>query len=426
MAPAVKMGKLEKGVRQRRLGTETSRTMLIETTGPALNTAELHRRVNALRHTDNVTNWFYLAREYLCFGTVIGLACAFYHYRAGWGFAWGWNVPVTCLAALLIGVSQHRLIILAHEASHYALFRNRLLNELASDWLCMFPILSVTHNYRLQHFAHHQHVNDPERDPDMAFMRASGHRFHFPAERRALWRGAVRQFLWVPGLVRYMLTRARYTVGAGGPNPAGGKRSKLLVVVGGLYLFSLFVAVNVLAALGDPWLLVLVPAGMLAAVLLFYALLPERIYPQMSVKPAVTPRWWTFSRVTYSTVLFSALGWLTYRTGEPWALYYLALWVVPLGTVFPLLMIVREEVQHGEAGRERFTHSRMFRGNPLVRYAVFPLGMDYHLPHHLFPMVPHYRLRELHALLAETEPYGGQAPVVEGYLFPRRGDGHDR
>jgi fatty acid desaturase len=401
--------------------------MLTHTADPALNTAELQRRVNALRQRDNVTNWFYLAREYLLFGTVIGLACAFYHYRAGWGLGWGWNVPVTCLAALLVGVAQHRLITLAHEASHYVLFRSPLLNEVASDWLCMFPILTVTHNYRLLHFAHHLYVNDPERDPDVTFMRASGHCIRFPAERRALWQGVVKQVLWVPGLVHYMVARARQTVvGSGGPQPAGRKRSKLLVAVGGLYLLSVFVAVNVLAARGDPWLLGLVPAGMLAAVLLFFALLPERLYPQTNVKPAVTPRWRTLSRLTYSTLLFSALGWLTYRTGDLWALYYLALWVMPLGTIFPFLMILREEVQHGSAGRERFSHSRLFRGNPLVRYAVFPLGMDYHLPHHLFPMVPHYRLKELHALLAGTEPYGERAPVVEGYLFPRQGDRHDR
>jgi fatty acid desaturase len=217
-----------------------------------------------------------------------------------------------------------------------------------------------------------------------------------------------------------MLTRARHTVGAAGLGRTGGKRSKLLVVVGGSYLLSLAITVNVLAFLGDPWPLGLIPAGMLAAVLLFYALVPARLYPESDVKPVVTPRWWTFSRVSYSTVLLSTLGWLTYWTGHPWTLYYLALWVVPLATVFPLLMIVREEVQHGNAGRERFSHSRLFRGNPLLRFAVFPLGMNYHLPHHLFPLVPHYRLKELHALLAGTEPYGTQAPVVEGYLFTRR------
>ena len=37
--------------------------------------------------------------------------------------------------------------------------------------------------------------------------------------------------------------------------------------------------------------------------------------------------------------------------------------------------------------------------------AVFPIGNDYHLPHHLFPMVPHYNLRKLHALLMDKAVY---------------------
>jgi fatty acid desaturase len=51
--------------------------------------------------------------------------------------------------------------------------------------------------------------------------------------------------------------------------------------------------------------------------------------------------------------------------------------------------------------------------------------MDYHLPHHLFPLVPHYRLPELHALLMEHNPeYRAHCTVVEGYFFHRRPPEH--
>src|SRR5207302_5559129 len=145
-----------------------------------VNSPDVIRSVNALRTIDNVTNWFYLAREYLYLGSVIALAITFYHCRADWELAWAWNVPVILAAVVLIGAGQHRLTTLSHEASHYMLFKNRRLNELASDWLTMFPMWSTTHHYRLQHLAHHQFPNDPERDPDIAQMEGSGHRFDFP------------------------------------------------------------------------------------------------------------------------------------------------------------------------------------------------------------------------------------------------------
>src|SRR5919109_1115620 len=95
-----------------------------------LNSPELLRRVNALRKPDNRTNWLYLAGEHLFLAAVVGLTIAFYHYRAAWGLAWGWNVRVTLGAILLVGAGQHRVTTLGQEASHYMLFRNRLLNEL--------------------------------------------------------------------------------------------------------------------------------------------------------------------------------------------------------------------------------------------------------------------------------------------------------
>ena len=131
---------------------------------------------------------------------------------------------MTILAVILIGAGQHRLTTLAHEASHYMLFHNRKLNEMVSDFLCMFPVWSTTHHYRLQHMAHHQFPNDPERDPDVAQMEGSGHRFHFPmSPRRFVWECVIKQILWLPGLIRY--TRMRR------PLRLDGRRRRSLPVV---------------------------------------------------------------------------------------------------------------------------------------------------------------------------------------------------
>lgn len=387
-----------------------------------LNNPALQRRINALRATDNVTNWLYLAREYLFVVLVIAAAIAFFQSRADWGLAWVWNGPVAMLAILLVGAGQHRISTLAHEASHYMLFRNRLLNELVSDWFCMFPLWSTTHHYRLQHLAHHQFVNDPERDPDITQMSESGHRYPFPMPRlRFVWECVVRPLLWFPSLIRYIRVRAKYSsTGSGaGPYESKGPRSRLLIVVGVLYLATLAGSLTVLTLLGNPVLLALVPAALLGGILTFYALAPERLFRRSLVKPDVSARWTTFGRVIYLTVLFTSLAWLTYWTGQPWALYYAVLWLVPLVTTFSFFMILRQVVQHGNADQERLTNTRIFHVNRLIQLAVFPLGMDYHLPHHLFPMVPHFRLTELHQLLLESEEYRRDATVVEGYFLPR-------
>jgi fatty acid desaturase len=402
-------------------------TIVTEHSTRQLNDPEIIRRVNGLRRTDNRTNWFYLAREYLFLGSVVGLTIAFYQLREGWGLHWLWNVPVTLVSIFLIGAGQHRLSTLTHEASHYMLFRNRRLNELVSDFFCMFPMWSATHHYRLQHLAHHQFPNDPERDPDVMQMEGSGHRFAFPmSPRRFVWECVLKQLLWFPKLIRYIRVRAKYnaTGGGSGPYEAKGPRSKLLVLVGVLYLAALAGALTALVLLDQPVLLAAVPTAMLAAVLVFYARVPLRYYRQSAVKPDISPRAMTYGRVTFLTLTFTTLAWLTYLTGQPWALYYIVLWMVPLGTTFGFFMILRQVVQHGNATRERLTNTRIFLVSRLIRFAVFPLGMDWHLPHHLFPMVPHYRLKELHAILMEAEEYRESATVVEGYFFHRHPPQH--
>ncbi len=392
-----------------------------------LNSRHFLRRVNALRRLDNTTNWFYLAREYLYLGVVTSSALAFFLLRADWGYAWLWNIPVSLLAIVLIGAGQHRLTTLGHEASHYMLFRNRLLNELVSDFLCMFPVWSTTQLYRLQHLAHHQFPNDPQRDPDVTQMQASGHRFDFPKPPgQFIWECVIKQFLWLPGLIRYIRMRAKFAAtGEGsGPYKTRKTRAKLLVLVGIVYLALLFTATTGLAYWGNPWLLAFVPALMWLAAMAFFGLVPGSYYTWTMIRPEVSPRWTSLGRLTYLTLVTMALGWLTYWTGKPWLAYYLVLWIVPLLTLFSFFMILRQIVQHGNASQERFGNTRIFLINRLIRFAVFPLGMDYHLPHHLFPLIPHYRLPELHELLLETGEYRDRGTIVEGYFFHRNPPRH--
>src|SRR6516162_8954192 len=149
----------------------------------SFNDPRLSQEIMRLRAVDHVTNLGFLAIEYACLATVIGGAIAFREWRRGAGLAWGWDVPVLATAIVLVGALQHRLAGLGHEAAHYSLLKNKLLNDLIGDVFCLFPILSTVHFYRLFHLAHHQYTNDPTRDPDLATLGGSKMVERFPMTR---------------------------------------------------------------------------------------------------------------------------------------------------------------------------------------------------------------------------------------------------
>jgi fatty acid desaturase len=76
------------------------------------------------------------------------------------------NPLVVFLAILLIGTRQHALFVIAHDAAHYLLFENRLLNELVGRACAMVQGLSMC-TYRVIHRLHHNNLYG-ELDPDTA------------------------------------------------------------------------------------------------------------------------------------------------------------------------------------------------------------------------------------------------------------------
>lgn len=371
--------------------------------------------LQALRVTDNVTNLFYLLRTYLFLGGTIGGTLTFYAFN---DWAWWLNVPVTLLAIVFIGAGQHQLTGLAHEASHHILLKNRFWNDFVSDWFCMFPLFSSTQHYRLQHIAHHQFVNDPDRDPDVSQLQTSGHWLSFPVEPRAFLITLLKQ-LWLPNLIRFMRIRAAYNAIPTDKNPylkKGWKPNKTAVRVGIVYMVSLLGLLAWLVYEENTLLLASIPAGLYLAIMTFYASIPESMYHQSRVHPVISMRAMTLLRITYISLLFNGLAWLS-LTYPYAAAFYLLLWVVPIFTSFSFFMILRQLVQHGNGDRGWLTNTRVFLVNRFINFAVFPMGQDYHLPHHLFASVPHYRLKALHELLSQCTEYHDQAVVVEGYFF---------
>ena len=312
-----------------------------------------HRALVPLLRADDRTNFRYLLGEYAgLVGSLAGCAWIYRSWAAG-GLSTGAFAGLAALGVVAVAVFQHRLSGLGHEGSHYALFRNRLLNELASDLLCMFPLMAMTQRFRVTHMGHHQFLNDPERDPDVARLHFDGDRYPFPMPQRRFWYRYVVLSAWLPSLIRYLFGQAKNAnVTAGFREPKAPYRFRVGRCLRGAY-----------------WLPML-----------------------------------TFVHLTGS-----------------WPIFFL-FWVLPLLTVYPFLMQLREIAHHSNAPEDgEFTHSRNFHCNPLFNFCVFPYGQDYHLTHHVFGLMPHYNLAEAHRILLNYRPYREQAVSCYGYFFRRWG-----
>ncbi|VTR98907.1 fatty acid desaturase family protein [Tuwongella immobilis] len=164
----------------------------------------IYPRLKVLMRTDNWTNIGYLALDVSLIAGLLTLG--------GWSwFAWrGGELGTLAFLAIalpviaLMGGMQHRLSGMAHEASHFSMFRNKFANDLVSDLLLMFPMLSLTQQFRRTHLDHHRFLNDAERDPD-AVRLGNKRDGAFPMSKPRFWARYVWGCLWMPQLLRYVL-----------------------------------------------------------------------------------------------------------------------------------------------------------------------------------------------------------------------------
>jgi fatty acid desaturase len=152
------------------------------------------------------------------------------------------------------------------------------------------------------------------------------------------------------------------------------------------------------------------------------AALPDRAMFRSPFREAYSSRTAAVLRMGYFTLLLVILGYLRVATGGRSTTYFFLLWVVPIMTSFSYVMLLRDVYQHSNADDGRLTNSRVFVCDPLTRWAVFVYGQDMHIPHHLFPAIPHYRLGELHRLLKRSHAeYAAQVVECHGTFANRLG-----
>ncbi len=337
------------------------------------------------------------------------------------GYHWAWQIPVVLFGIIVVGASQHGLGGVLHEATHFMLFSNRKLNDLAADWLAGFPLYTSIHHYRLYHLAHHQFINDPERDPDLVQLQMSGHALDFPMTHMEIL-GKVLRLLWLPNLVRYTVSRAKSHSFDSAHNPYAStenKESKWPTIVNVLFWVAVPTVVGAVMRTDDGTAFAILAASWAAAVL-YFAIIPESSFSQSRLKPTISHRATAISRVTFLAILYTALVASHAATGtdalwRAWNIY----WLIPLFTTFPLFMIMRHWVHHGNADRGRYTNT-----SRLPRQSAHPLR---HLPVRFrIPSAaprlcigPAFPPEETARLLQNDPEYVEKCVVVEGYF------GHD-
>lgn len=108
--------------------------------------------------------------------------------------------PMTFIvSALIIGAKQFQMTVMMHDGAHGLMYENRKLNDLASQWLCAFPVMTDTLPYRRIHSQHHKYT-ETDKDPDKGLTEA------FPTSNKSLWRKAFRDLTGIAGTRRYLGT----------------------------------------------------------------------------------------------------------------------------------------------------------------------------------------------------------------------------
>ncbi len=402
--------------------------------GKTLNDRHLNSLIRPLRQVDNVTNFRYLLVDYLSLAAILTGAITFCHCRADWGLSWAWNVPVGTLAIFLVGAVQHRLAGLAHEGSHYILFRNRVFNELASDLLCMFPLFSTTEQYRIIHLGHHEFTNDWERDPELLNLGKTRMMDQFPMTRAEfIYRFYVRIF-WPPAFLRYMWDNIYVTSLGNGLHPYGREQApvegpklgpfRLTSVLGVAYLGLMAGTLGYLSYFGTIPQVIGAGLALWAAASVAVWTLPDHWFFRSPLKkPAYSHRITSTLRLGYYTILEMIIASSLLATGTEWGVYFWLFWVLPLFTAFPYYMLLRDLYQHANADDGKLTNSRVVFPDPFSRWAIFIYGQDAHLTHHLYPAIPHYNLLRLHELLVEENSEYAEN-VVECHGTFHNANGH--
>ena len=254
-------------------------------------------------------------------------------------FAWWIAAPGIVLGMVFLAGRQLSLSILVHDAAHGTLFKTKWLNSVLTDWLCAKPLWNNLAKYRAYHFIHHTRTGTAD-DPDLIL------RDGYPTTPRSLARKFARDLSGLIG-IKFLIGRVLMDLG----------------------LMQWTVTGEV------KWL------------------------PRQS--------WWhhlTHFVREFTPMLITniVLYLLLSAAGHAWL--YLC-WVAAHLSFFMVLMRIRSMAEHAACARNinMFENTRSVRAGWLARPLVAPIGVNYHMEHHILASCPWFKLAEAHQLLKQRQ-----------------------
>ena len=280
--------------------------------------------LSELTRLDDRRSWLAVVQTLAIAGASIGAALYLQH------------PVVVLLAIVVIGTQQHAMFVLAHDAAHYRLFGNRMLNELVGRALGSAAGISMC-SYRVVHRLHHNDLYGPT-DPDTALHGG------YPRGRRYLLRKLAGDLTGLNAWKTF-----HYFFGNPALNAATGTAQRPLDDTSPALRR---------AAQRDRWGVVAFQVG---APLVCFALGGVQALAAYAIL-------WVLPLITVVQVILRVRAILEHGA--------------VVDTSSPL------------------TAARTNLAGLLLRWVLFPHHVNYHIEHHLFPAVPHYNLPRLHRELA--------------------------
>lgn len=247
------------------------------------------------------------------------------------------NVLTILIALFILGGKQLACSILMHDASHFALFKKKSVNDFVGQWFGAFPIFHNVLIYRPYHQTHHFH-NGLEEDPDLLLTRG------YPTSRKSMIRKFTRDLIGVTGVKSFV---------------------GLFLMNMGYLEYNLGKKVVRVSQKDRTW-------GE------FFIALWNTLF-----KPILA------NLILFSILYFFASGWL-----------YL-LWVGAYFTTLQFSLRVRSMAEHSilEDSENPYLNTRTTYANFFEKILFAPYHVNYHAEHHMLMGVPSYNLPKMHRII---------------------------